>query len=173
MIAFITGQVDKIFVAVVAQSEKERRGTAFEEIVISELKKMKCVIAERFRKGEGGGGLPDLYAYCGTKLTRIEAKETLAWHKEGEDVRPGRFVLSEEVIPKECYAFGVDDQIDGTLSIDFIKAADPDEYVRTHGKRPKYPISRLEEVRDGQRCTLPITGTIIMPRERLLELMRL
>lgn len=156
----------------VTQSEKNRRGSAFEEIVIAELQRMKCTIAERFRAHSENEGLPDIYAFCGTKLIRIEAKETLAWHKEGEDVRPGRFVLSERISPKECYAFGVDDQIEGTLSIDFVKAQDPDEYVRTHGKRPKYPISRLKEIRDGQRCFFGV-GTIEMPREKLSEMMRL
>lgn len=159
----------------VSQTERTLRGEAFEDIVIEELEKRGCTIAVRHpQRIRAFKDLPDIYAYCEGKLKRIEAKEALAWQKDASmpnEVRPGRFVLSSEVIQKECYAFGVDDQIDGTVTLDFVKAEDPDEFVRTHGQYPKYPISRLKEIRDDQRCFLDL-GTVVMPREKLLEKMK-
>ena len=131
---------------------------------------MGCTIAKRHGYFEGLDRA-DIYAYCDGELKRVEAKETLAWHKEGERVRPGRFVLSDTPFEIDCYAFGVDDQIDGTLTIDFVLPDDAENYIRRAKLRPKYPITRLKEIREGARC-FPDQGTIMMDRERLLEMLR-
>ncbi len=157
-----------LLILVISQREKKVRGEAYENIVIQQLESLGCFVAERHRAVEREGNLPDLYAYCDGKLKRIEVKETTSVHLEGEGTRAGRFVLSENIIPKECYAFGIDDYEAGVVTTDFVKKDDPDEYVRTHGKRPKYPISRLLEVRDGQRC-FPKVGTLEIPRQQMLE----
>lgn len=157
-----------LLILVISQREKKVRGEAYENIVIQQLESLGCLVAERHRGYEQQESLPDLYAYCDGKLKRIEVKETTSIHLEGEGTRAGRFVLSEKVVPKECYAFGIDDYEQEVVTTDFVKKNDPDEYVRTHGKRPKYPISRLLEVRDGQRC-FPKVGTIEIPRQQMLE----
>jgi len=159
-----------------AQSERNRRGEAFEDLVVELLKKKNCTITERHRGGMGEKGehYADINAYCDGKRVRIECKVALAWIKDKRYNPPigvGRFVLSNDITPKECYAFGVDDQIDGTLTVDFIKAEDPDEFIRVHGAYPKYPIDRVQAMAKIERC-FNDTQTIIMPREKLLELMK-
>lgn len=153
------------------QKLKKVVGEAYENLVIEHLESIRCYVAERHRAMETGEALPDLYAYCGGKLMRIEVKEALAEQKDVSmpgEVREGRFILSERIVPKECYAFGIDDRKKAVVTTDFVRAEDPDEFVRTHGKRPKYPISRLYEIRDKERC-FPHVGTLETPRERLLQ----
>ena len=159
----------------VGQREKKLRGTAFEDLVVDELEGIGCRIAKRFQGGETLDEEPDIYAYCNGGMKRIEVKLTQAWQKDGDRVRQGRFVLSPGMSFKECYAFGIDDQIDDVLSIDFVDAEDPDEYIRVHqGIRPKYPIDRLKGIRDNSRCFVGL-GTIERPRyvleKRVREMM--
>jgi len=155
----------------VSQREKKLRGEAFENIIVDELKGIGCEIYQRFRGGESLDPTPDIYAVCDGRMKRIEAKLTQAWEKEGDRVRSGRFILSEDISPKECYAFGVDDQIEELLTVDFMRKEDPDEYIRVHRKRPKYPIARMRELRDNARC-FPDVGTITRPRDDLLDEVR-
>ncbi len=155
----------------VGQREKKLRGDAFENIVMDELEGIGCEIYKRFRGGESPEPLPDIYAVCDGRMKRIEAKLTQAWEKSDDRIRSGRFILSEDISPKECYAFGVDDQIEEVLTIDFVRKEDPDEYIRVHRKRPKYPIARMRDIRDASRC-FPGVGTITRPREDLLAEVR-
>ena len=156
----------------VSQREKKLRGEAFENIIVDELKGLGCEIYQRFRGRESlDMAVPDIYAVCDGRMKRIEAKLTQAWEKEGDKVRSGRFILSEDISPKECYAFGVDDQIEEVLTVDFMRKEDPDEYIRVHRKRPKYPIARMQELRDNARC-FPDVGTITRPRDDLLDEVR-
>jgi len=155
----------------VSQREKALRGKAFENIVTDELEGFGCEIYQRFHGGESSEHLPDIYAVCDGQMKRIEAKLTQAWEKEGDRIRSGRFILSEDISPKECYAFGIDDQIEESLTIDFIRKEGPDEYIRVHRKRPKYPINRVLDARDNARC-FPNIGTIVRPREDLLNEVR-
>lgn len=156
----------------VSQREKKLRGEAFENIIVDELRGIGCEIYQRFRGRESlDMAVPDIYAVCEGQMKRIEAKLTQAWEKEGDRVRSGRFILSEDISPKECYAFGVDDQIEEHLTVDFMRKEDPDEYIRVHRKRPKYPIARMRELRDNARC-FPDVGTITRPRDDLLDEVR-
>jgi len=155
----------------VSQREKKLRGEAFENIVVDELKDIGCEIYQRFHGRESLDPTPDIYAVCDGRMKRIEAKLTQAWEKEGDRVRSGRFILSEDISPKECYAFGVDDQIEEALTVDFMRKEDPDEYIRVHRKRPKYPIIRMQGLRDNARCFNEV-GTIIRPRDTLLNEVR-
>jgi len=156
----------------IGQRDKKLRGTAFENIVVDELKEIGCEIYQRFHGNESSDlAVPDIYAICDGRMKRIEAKLTQAWEKEGDRIRPGRFILSEDISPKECYAFGVDDQIEEVLTIDFVRKEDPDEFIRVHRKRPKYPIKRMREIRDNARC-FDYVNTIERPRESLLSEVR-
>jgi len=152
----------------VPQREKKLRGEAFEDIVIEELEHKGCRIAQRFQTSATGDTRPDLYAYCDGKLKRIEAKVALAWQKEGRGVRAGRFLLSPEASFKECYAFGTDDQLEETLAINVVRAEKPDEFIRTHGKYPKYPITEVDKIKDTDRC-FPDMGTVVRPRADLID----
>jgi hypothetical protein len=156
--------------AAISQREKKARGHAFEEIVKEELRKQGCDIVHHY-VGVHEEGLSDVWAICDNELMVVECKETLAYHKDGDRIRSGRFVLGEKAYEKDCYAFGIDDQVDDVLTIDFITPKDPDRYIRRHGKRPKYPIERLKRIRDQERCFLEV-GTIVRPRQDLVEKMQ-
>jgi hypothetical protein len=164
-------------VRAVTQRQKTKRGKAFEDLVVEQLEKRGCTIAKRNTAGFGKGGiplekdLPDLYAYCDEDLITIEVKEALAFHKEGKGTRSGRFILSEQPFHKDCYAFGIDNPHTGQLTIDFVLPNDPDYYISTHGKFPKYPITKLMEIRDKDKC-FPDLSTITLPRDRLLKAMK-
>lgn len=160
-------------VRAVTQRQKTKRGKAFEDLVIDILEDRGCKIAKRNRPSftEDITDLPDLYAYCDEHLITIEVKETLAFHKEGKGTRSGRFILSEQPFHKDCYAFGVDNPQTGQLTVDFVLPENPDYYISTHGKFPKYPITKLMEIKDREKC-FPDMSTITLPREKLLEAMR-
>jgi hypothetical protein len=155
----------------ITQQERKIRGTVFEDLVIEELEGRGCRIAQRFQGRETKEAKPDIYAFCNGELSRIEVKVALAWQKDGERIRPGRFLMSPSVAPKDCYAFGIDDQVDETLSIDYVKAKKPDTFIRKHGEFPKYPITELVKMRDRNRCFTGV-GTIVRPRAELDDRVR-
>lgn len=157
---------DKAVDEAISQYEKKMGGTAFEDVVTEQLSLMGCSVVERVT-GRG----TDIWTICDDELYGIEAKKTRAYVKEGDSIRKGRFVLHDKVYPKDCYAFGVEDQIDGLLRIYLTDAEDPDRFImESKGKRPKYPIERLEENFDGMRC-FPDLGVISLPRGVITGLM--
>ena len=168
------------------QKERVLRGIAAEEIFKSILPDVGCTLVRQYRGGEShessGGKLlrPDFDVVCGGQDMTIEVKEAGLLERDVktrgiQTYRMGRFQLSpdgktKEVHPKDCYALMVDDPLSNVISVDFVKADKVDaEFKRLikDGQYPKFPLYRLLELRESDRCMLDI-GTIVVDRAELL-----
>jgi len=150
------------------QRQNQLEGEAFETATMDLINMMtSCVIAER-QKGAG----TDFVVVCDRKdVMGIEAKKSNLKETEAGSTRYSRFNLHEKVYPKTCYSFGVADRDNKSLTVDFLKADEPDAFISQYkGTRPKYPIKEMWKLKEDEnnRCFIDIP-TMRLPLSFLMD----
>lgn len=121
----------------------------------------------------------DLLVNCGDRDMTIEVKESTLIEKDKWDekwdvqtYRLGRFQLGHKVdnVPKDCYAFVIDNPFADRVTVDFVKADEVDAFfnrMRETGDFPKLSTYRIFDYREPHnRCFVDVP-TQVLDREEL------